>query len=59
MEKILLEFGLDLMNCRGRSYDGAENMAGKVNDISGTKLKNNSRALHSVIDTGQILLSAP
>ena len=42
---ILSEFGFDLMNCRGQGYDGAGDMAGKVNGLSGTVLQSNKSAL--------------
>ena len=42
---ILSEFGFDLMNCRGQGYDGAGDMAGKVNGLSGIVLQSNKLAL--------------
>ena len=42
---ILSEFGFDLMNCRGQGYDGAGDMAGKVNGLSGIALQSNKLAL--------------
>ena len=43
---ILSEFGFDLMNCRGQGYDGAGDMAGKVNGLSGIVLQSNKLALY-------------
>ena len=45
MTNTLSEFGFDLMNCRGQGYDGAGDMAGKVNGLSGTVLQSNKSAL--------------
>ena len=42
---ILSEFGFDLMNCRGQGYDGAGDMAGKVNGLSGIVLQSHKLAL--------------
>ena len=43
----LSEFGLDLMNCRGKGYDGAGGMAVKVNGLSGIALQSNKLALYT------------
>ena len=45
MTNTLSEFGFDLMNCRGQGYDGAGDMAGKVNGLSGIVLQSNKLAL--------------
>ena len=43
----LESFDLDIQNCRGQGYDGAEAVAGKVNGLTALFLKENPKALYT------------